>query len=54
MMNAPDCQPFQMQQSHAHKTRSAGVSFGLHGALQDTDLMTERKNLEMKRGTAPK
>ena len=28
MMNAPHCQPFQMQQSYAHKTRSAGVSFG--------------------------
>lgn len=35
-------------------TISRGQFWALHGALQDTDLMTERKNLELKRGTAPK
>jgi hypothetical protein len=35
-------------------TISRGQLWALHGALQDTDLMTERKNLELKRGTAPK
>jgi len=48
-MDSPDCQPFQAEHSQAQRSLSAdGQLRTFDGALQDTDLMAQGEDFELK------
>ena len=55
MMETRASQPFQMEESHAQRKRSAGLNFGaLDRALEHAELMTQGQDLQLEGRTAPK